>query len=294
MFRTVQPTVWAFDCEWVPDAEAGRRLLGLPPGLSERAVFEAMWKAAGATAKAPRPFLKTALCRVASIAVVERRVRPGRDGFGSGEVCVRLCSLPREGEHDEAEMLQAFFDGLARRRPQLVGFHSLGADLHVLVQRGVAQGLRAPGLCARPTQPWNGLDYFYPHGEGHVDLMRVLGGGGATCPSLHEMALVAGIPAKLGADGASVAELWLAGAGDALRRYNECDALTTYLLWLRTAHFAGCFSNEAYAEEEGRVERLLEAGAERGEAHLEAFLQRWRLLKTPYRPRLAGAVGGAP
>ncbi|MDX1531629.1 MAG: hypothetical protein R3362_08895, partial [Rhodothermales bacterium] len=122
MFRSVQPTVWAFDCEWVPDADAGRRLLGLPPETPEADVFEAMWAAArergGAAADAPRPYLKTALCRVASVAVVERRVH------ASGAVALHLCSLPRgeddpEGESMEAgdawserALLGAFFDGL--------------------------------------------------------------------------------------------------------------------------------------------------------------------------------------
>lgn len=277
MFRTVQPIVWAFDCEWVPDAEAGRRLLGLPPDLPDAETFEAMWAAAGATPERPRPYLKTALCRIASLAVVERRV------YAGGTVGLQLCSLPKQQEDDEARLLGSFFGGLARRRPQLVGYNSHAADLRALIQRGVILGLSAPGLCERPERPWDGPDYFYPHSEWHVDLMRVLGGRGAACPSLREMALLAGIPAKTVAggshvSGADVADLWLRGERDAIRRYNEVDAVATYLLWLRTAHFAGCFSAAAYAEEAGRVELLLERLAETGAEHLAAFLERWRCL----------------
>ncbi len=276
MFRTIQPVVWAFDCEWVPDAEAGRRLLGLDPDAPEREVFEAMWAAAGATAETPQPFLKTVACRVVSLALVERRVTQ------SGEVVVRLGSLPKEPHDTEADLLAAFFGAFARRRPQLVGFNSHGADLKILVQRGVVLGLAAPGFCARSERPWEGPDYFHPHSEWNVDLMRVLGGRGATCPSLHELALLSGIPSKRLGDrptsGAGVADLWLAGEREAIRRYNEVDALTTYLLWLRTSHFAGLLSAEAYAEEEGRVEVLLEQRAEAGAVHLGAFLERWRVL----------------
>ena len=288
MFRSIQPTVWAFDAEWVPDAVAGCRLLGLDPLLPEPDVFEAMWSAAGATPEAPRPFLKTAACRVVSIAVVERRYGP------SGEVHLRLCSLPRREDATEADVLTTFFAALARRRPQLVGFGSHGADLKILAQRGLVLGLAAPGFCRRPDRPWEGPDYFHPHNEWDIDLMRILGGRGAACPSLRELALLSGIPAKYvgeveglpeesafgdgSCSGDAVADLWLAGQYEAIRRYNECDALTTYLLWLRTAHFAGLFSATQYAEEEGRVEALLERHAEAGADHLAAFLSRWRLL----------------
>lgn len=274
MFRTIAPTVWAFDSEWVPDANAGRRLLDLAPGTPEPEVFEAMWNAAGATAENPRPFLKLAHCRLASVAVVERRVLP------SGEVVLNLCSLPREGEDAEAAILSAFFDGLDRRRPQLVGFNSHGADLKLLAQRGLILGLSAPGLCARADRPWEGPDYFHPHNDWNVDLMRAVGGRGAACPSLRDLALLCGIPAKLAGSspcsGQDVADHWLAGDREAIRRYNECDALTTYLLWLRTAYFAGLFTGAEYAEDEGRVEVLLERRVEAGADHLAAFLEHWR------------------
>ncbi|MEM1127913.1 MAG: hypothetical protein AAGI71_14765 [Bacteroidota bacterium] len=275
MFRSIQPTVWAFDCEWAPDAAAGRRLLDLPPDLPESDVFEAMWTAAGATADRPRPYLKTAWCRLVSIAVVERRV----DDLGN--VHVHLCSVPKTDEDSEQMLLNAFFGGLARRRPQLVGYNSQGADLKVLLQRGVIHGLAAPGLCERPARPWEGPDYFYPHSDWHIDLMRLLGGRGATCPTLADMAVLAGLPAKGEAGtgvsgGHDVADLWLRREVIAIRHYNEIDALLTYLLWLRTAHFGGHFSASDYACEEGYVERLLEQGSDAGAEHLQAFLERWR------------------
>ena len=49
MFKTVAKDVWAFDVEWVPDADAGRRQHQLPQDVEEAEVFEAMWKAGGAT-----------------------------------------------------------------------------------------------------------------------------------------------------------------------------------------------------------------------------------------------------
>lgn len=201
-------------------------------------------------------------------------------------MALNLHALPARPEGDEQRpdeqvMLRALFDALGRRRPQLVGFNSHDADLRLLAQRGIAHGLSAPGFCRRPPRPWDGPDYWYPQGEWNVDLMRVLGGRGTGCPSLFEMARVSGIPAKgldaHGCTGEDVADLWLAGRYSDIRRYNETDALTTYLLWLRTAHFAGLLTGEQRVGEEGMLEALLERRADAGEAHLASFLQRWRL-----------------
>ena len=41
MFKTVAKDVWAFDVEWVPDADAGRRLHQLPQDLEEAEVLDA-------------------------------------------------------------------------------------------------------------------------------------------------------------------------------------------------------------------------------------------------------------
>ena len=58
--------------------------------------------------------------------------------------------------------------------------------------------------------------------------------------------------------------------------YNECDALTTYLIWLRLAHFGGFFSSGEYADEQQRVRELLEReGESPGKEHLLGFMEEW-------------------
>jgi 3'-5' exonuclease len=270
VLRTVHDTVWAFDLEWVPDTAAGRALYGLPDGTDERAVCEAMWQAAGATPENPRPFVKTALCRLASAALVQRRV-------ADGEVRLALCSLPRPGDDpaDEATILRTLLDAVGTHRPQLVGFNSRSADFHLLVQRGVARGLHAPGLCRQAARPYDGVNYFYRYGDSHVDLMEILGGRGSSAVSLQELAVLVGLPAKPLTDGSSVADLWLDGRYDEIVAYNECDAMTTYLLWLRTAHFAGCFTAGEYAREQRLAGEMLRREVEGGKQHLDAYLSTW-------------------
>ena len=76
MIRDVKDRVWAFDCEWIPDPLSGRLLYEVPAAVtSPREIMEVMWERGGATEADPTPFLKTVLCRIVSIACVERRVK---------------------------------------------------------------------------------------------------------------------------------------------------------------------------------------------------------------------------
>jgi len=282
VIKAVKDRVWAFDIEWVPDPVAGRVLHGLPHA-SDREAMEALWRAGGASEQDPQPFLKTVLCRIVSIAAVERRAR------ASGDVSINLMSLPRDVESPharrEANVIGTFLEALGEHSPQLVGFNSLDSDVKILIQRGVALGVQATGFCARPEKPWEGVDYFARGSDFNIDLKDVLGGWGKSVPSLHEIATLSGIPGKMDVDGNQVARLWLEGRLDEIVRYNEYDALTTYLLWLRLAHFAGHFSAEDYATEQARVRELLEVRSQKPEgAHLARYLTEWDRLRIASRP----------
>lgn len=282
MFRSVPPHVWAFDLEWVPDLGSGRRAYNLAPNTPDAQVYEAMWAAAreaaakyggNHAAEDSHPYLKTMLCRVVSVAVMVRRVHE------DGRVSVSLWSRPDGAEPlPERELVGRFLRaiGEANPRPQLVGFNSREADVPILIQRGLAQGISAPGFSRRPEKPWEGYDYFNKNSEAHIDLKEIVGGGrGVAIPKLHEFACACGIPGKIDTSGDNVIDLWLAGDVRRIVEYNECDALTTYLLWLRAAHFAGHFSDEAHAAEVERVRELLRRRAADGQAHLARYLARW-------------------
>lgn len=272
MFKSVFDKVWAFDCEWVPDPAAGRTLYKLPAELPDRDVLAHMWQQAGASDDDPMPFLKTIVCRVVSIAAVTRQRR--RDG----SVQLHLLSLPRDvsdmAQTAEAQVIGTFLDAIGEHKPQLVGFNSINADLKILLQRAVVNGLSAAEFCRRPDKPWEGVDYF-ARGDAHVDIKDIVGGWGKATPSLHELAVLSGIPGKLDVDGNAVASLWLEGHLDRIVAYNECDALSTYLVWLRLAHLSGHFDQRSYAEEQKRVRILVESLITQGREHLQAYLTEW-------------------
>ncbi|MBF0174016.1 MAG: hypothetical protein HQL83_11290 [Magnetococcales bacterium] len=277
MFRSIKNLVWVFDAEWIPDPQAGRTLYGLASDLDDRSVMQEMWRRNGATEEDPTPYLKTVMCRLVSIAMVQRQSH--RDG----RVQLRLLTLPktevgRITDVGERNLVETFLGALGDRQPQLVGFNSLGADLRILVQRGIIHGLHLPNFARRPNKPWEGVDYFVKGGEWHVDLKdHAAPGWGPGTPSLHELAVLSGIPGKMETHGQDVPQLWLEGKLDAIIAYNEFDALTTYLIWLRMCHLIGLFDQTQYDEEQERVRALIREEAS-GKPHLLNYLSEWNRL----------------
>ena len=279
MFKTIKDEVWAYDAEWVPDANAGRVLYDLPAEMPEADVINEMWTRNGATEDSPRPFLKLVLCRVVSIAFVRRK----RNRLG--EVTLDLRSKPttpaKVEDCSEAAILTEFLFSVGKIRPQLVGFNSTGSDQPILVQRGIVQGIQAIGFCERPDKPWEGVDYFSRESEWNVDLMHAIGGWGKAQPSLNELARQSGIPCKIGGlDGSSTVDSWLEGDVDGIVQYNEHDALTTYLLWLRIAYFAGRLTEKQFQDEQKLLRKMIETRtASPGSEHLVEYLEEWDRLR---------------
>jgi predicted PolB exonuclease-like 3'-5' exonuclease len=276
MLKIVPQEVWAFDVEWVPDPESGRRVYGLPASLSDDEVRRHMWEKGGATEEDPQPYLKTVLCRVVSIASVIRR--QGKDG----SVSLKLHSLPVQDAPDatEADIIFRFLSALGKAKPQLVGYNSQSSDIIILMQRSLANSLCLPDFCRRPAKPWEGVDYFARGSDYNIDLKEEFGGWGKATPSLHELATVCRIPGKIGTDGQDVVDLWLKGDIGRIVQYNECDALTTYLVWLRAALMAGHLTADLFLREEAQLENMLREKAESPEnEHLKHYLEVWQALR---------------
>jgi 3'-5' exonuclease len=267
MFKSVGRQVCAFDLEWAPDPLSGRRLYGLAPGLSDADVFEVMWAKAGATAEKPRPHLKTALCRVVAVSAVIRTQQP------DGTVHLRLTTLPRQSHElmDEGDLISTFLGYLGEHHPQLVGFNSQTTDLPILLQRGLVTGIAAPEFCQRADQGW-GSGYLSRHSDAHIDLKGTLSGWGIATPTLHELTAAMGMPNPLGPEPVDVVAWWVKGDLLSIVQQSQYDALTTYLLWLRTARFAGLFSAAQLLEEEERFREMVGDRIAQGDHHLSPYL----------------------
>lgn len=265
--------IWFFDIEWTPDPQVGRRLYPELEYGSDREVIRKMWEEAGATEEFPRPFVKTALCRILSIAFLSRNVEDSKPSFS-------LNSLPKKSETTEAEIIENFLGYVGRREPQLVGFNSINCDMKILIQRALANEVASPEFAKRPEKPWLGRDYFSDHSEFHIDLMRCIGSGwGKDLPSLNEMAAICGFPGKIDVSGDQITELWLENKLPQIVAYNEFDVLTTYLLWLRLVKFNGHVSEKAYFEELDIFKNFLADESSR-RPHLRKFLDKWEEIES--------------
>ena len=279
MIRLKANEVWAFDAEWIPDPDAGRTLYDLSDDLSDLEVMKEMWARGGATAEQPRPYLKTLHCRVVSISAVLRKRKP------DSQHPLELRSLPGDVsdplQTTERSILSTFLGAIGARKPQIVGFNSLESDLRIFVQRSVVHGLHLPEFCERPAKKFDdGPDYFSKFNEYSLDIRNLLASWGQTNFPLNDLAKLSGVPGKFKNSGDDVAELWLAGKLADIVAYNEFDALTTYLVWLRVAQFAGLFSPEEFQREEQLVRDLIaRLSTEERYAHLKDYQLEWDRLR---------------
>ena len=283
MLKRITESVFSFDIEWIPDPKSAEILLNYPsssgPSDAAKDSFEALW----AEARKPddpedyQPYIKTILCRIVSICGILRDCPRG------GEPVLKLISLPTdpldEQKSDEKVLLTSFMKSVGRRKPQLVGYNSSQADIPIIIQRAIVNGLSGFGFSDRPAKPWEGVDYFDARNSDYnIDLADGLGQY-RDRPSLHQAASLSGIPGKIDVSGESVAQMWLDKQLSGILAYNEFDAFTTHLLWARMAHFSGLMSSRDYEREQELVRELLEAEIGRGKDHLSRFVKEWdRLL----------------
>lgn len=272
MIHSIPNEVWAFDCEWIPDVASGRILYNLPNECPTNEVLHTMWAEGGATEENPQPFLRLILCRVVSIATVIRRT------YKDGSVRLFLQTLPENPDdpekRKESYILRRFLqEGIMGKSPQLVGFNSRNADLRILEQRALVKGMTLPSFSNQlDAKPWD---------QTNIDLMDMFCGYGKTySATLNQLAVLSGIPGKLDVSGDDVCGLWYQGKYREICNYNNFDALTTYLLWLRAAYFSGCFTEEQYSEEQSRVRKLImdEIKKPNG-AYLQTYLDAWNDLQ---------------
>ncbi len=254
--------VLVFDIETIPDVDGGRRLYELE-GLSDEDVAKVMaHKRREQTGDSE--FLRHHLQRIVAISAVLRH----------GDT-LKVWSLG-EPQSSERELIQRFFDGIDKFSPTLVSWNGCNFDLPVLHYRALLHGVSAPRYWDTGDGDkefrWN--NYLSRYHARHTDLMDVLAGYAprATAP-LHEIAVLLGLPGKLGMDGSAVWGEYLAGNIVDIRNYCETDVLNTYLVYLRWELLRGNLDAQDYAHEQQRVRELL-AGDDK--PHFRAFLDAWR------------------
>ena len=253
----IKEPVLVFDIETVPDTDTGRRLLGLD-GMDDATVMQAM--AAQRLQTRSSDFQPAHLHRVVAISIALRR----HDEF-------RVLSLGGEAD-PEAELVRQFFGGIDKYRPVLVSWNGSGFDLPVLHYRALKHAIAAPRYWAMDGDAkWD--NYLGRYQFRHTDLMDVLAlYNGRNNAPLHEIAVLLGLPGKLGMDGSQVAGAWQAGQIAGIRAYCETDVLNTWLVYLRFLLMRGQLDAAGHQAEVERVRAFLQQS---GAAHWKEFLAAW-------------------
>jgi len=250
--------VLAFDIETIPDVAGIRRLHGLPADLPDREVAEVAFQIR--RTKTGSDFLPLQLHRVVVISCVLR-----------GDEGVRVFSL----EGQEAEIIQRFYEGIEKFVPQLVSWNGGGFDLPVLNYRGLIHGVSAPMFweTGDENRDFRYNNYVSRYHSRHTDLMDVLAMyQPRNNAPLDDVALLAGLPGKIGVGGAKVWETYLAGDVAAIRDYCEADSANTYLLYLRYQLLRGVFSKELYQKENRILKKYIQ---DQDKLHWREFLKLW-------------------
>lgn len=253
--------ILAFDIESIPDVDGGRRLYDLHD-LDDKEVSEIMFTKRRQQTESD--FLPVYLQRVTAISAVLR----------TGQQC-KVWSLGTP-ESSERELIERFFDGIERYTPTLVTWNGSGFDLPVLHHRALIHGITAgrywdSGDNDREFKWNNYLNRFHAR---HTDLMDVLAAYQARAfAPLDQVAVLCGLPGKMGMDGSKVWDAFQEGRIEDIRNYCETDALNTYLLYLRWLLIKGDLDDTRYQDECKLVRDSLAAEEK---AHFQEFLNAWQ------------------
>lgn len=252
--------IFVFDIETVPDVHSAKKLLDLE-GLTDSEIAQAMF--VKARTDSGKEFIRHHLQKIVAISVVFRN-----------DNVFKVWSLG-EDQSSEAELIERFFNGIDKFRPNLVSWNGSGFDLPVLHYRALLHGVVAPTYWEAGESDnnfkWN--NYLNRYHTRHLDLMDVLAAyQGKACASLQDIAVMLGLPGKMGMSGDKVWDTYCQGAHQAIRDYCEIDVLNTYLIYLRFELMRGKLNKEEYAAECDLVASTLK---DSNQPHLIEFLTNW-------------------
>jgi predicted PolB exonuclease-like 3'-5' exonuclease len=249
-----------FDIETVPDVELGRRALGLE-GIEDERVAQILFQRRRELTGGE--FLSLEQQRIVAISVVL-----------SSRDTLKVWSLGEESS-SEKELIERFFDGIDRYTPDLVSWNGAGFDLPVLHYRALKYGIAAPRYweVGDEDQAFRWNNYLNRFHWRHLDLMDVLSGyQGRARAGLESVALLLGLPGKLGMGGDQVWDRYQAGELKVIRDYCETDVINTYLVYLRFELIRGKLAQQQY---EAEVERMRQYLTSENKPHFNAYLEAW-------------------
>jgi predicted PolB exonuclease-like 3'-5' exonuclease len=256
--------VLVFDIECIPDIAGLRQLRSDPDGMTDQWVYSAWCEERQKEGKSD--FMPLHLQRVLVISCVFRNAEG-----------LRVHSFVDRDNASEGKVVQAFFNAVEKRVPQLVSWNGGGFDLPVLHYRGLRHGVTAGKYwdMGEDDREFKFNSYIGRYHMRHLDLMDLLAlYQPKNNAPLDAMAKLCGFPGKLGMDGSQVYSAFQEGKTEDIRRYCETDVMNTYLLYCRFQKMRGGFTEAEYEQEIAFVKQTLGDLAP-SEAHWQEYLAAW-------------------
>ncbi|MCP4078046.1 MAG: 3'-5' exonuclease [Gammaproteobacteria bacterium] len=252
--------VFVFSIQTIPDIDGARRLFDLH-GLSDEDVARAVFHKR--RQQANTELLRHHLHKIVAISAV--LVNDGN---------FKVWSLG-DKQSTELDLLQRFYAGIDRYSPILVSWGGSSFDLPVTHYRSLLYPVKSAGYwgTGEADEKFRQNNYLSRCHSQHSDLKDVLSSyQQASSINLDEIATLCGFPGKMTLDDSKVWETWLAGDIEAIRNYNECDVLNTYLVYLNWQRNRAAIDQQQYLKLCQRVrEQLLNLPAD----HLNEFEKNW-------------------
>ncbi len=252
--------ILTFDIETIPDTESGRRLYDFSGSDTE--VAEAMF-AARREKTGGSDFLPLHLQRIVAISAVLKTSKT-----------LKVWSLGSV-DSPESEIIERFFAGIEKFTPTLVSWNGSGFDLPVLHYRSLLHGVVAQKYWEHGDEDnafkWN--NYLNRFHYRHTDVMDVLACYQSRANAkLDDIAVMLGLPGKMGMSGGKVWENFMAGEIEGIRNYCETDVLNTHLVYQRLCLIQGAISQSEY---EQYNQEILDFLLDSDQPHFLEFAEKW-------------------
>ena len=258
--------ILVFDIETIPDIASGKKLYALEDNLEPAAIAELMFSQRRQESSMQPALLRLHLQRIAAISCL----------YHDSEE-LKLWSLGTVNT-SEKELISEFFTLIERHTPKLVSWNGSGFDLPVLHYRALLHGVSCPRYWENGDEEqsfrWN--NYLSRYHERHTDVMDILAGyNPRNNAPLDQIALMLGLPGKMGMSGSQVWQQWLAGKQEDVRNYCETDVLNTWLVYLHFEKMRGRMNANRQQHLLEKTQQLLQHGAGQY-PHWQQFLQAWQ------------------
>jgi predicted PolB exonuclease-like 3'-5' exonuclease len=252
--------IFTFDIETIPDIASGRKLNHLQD-LNDQAVADFMINKR--REENGSDFLPLYLHQIVAISAVLKTPQT-----------LNVWSIGDETS-SEKEIIERFFSGIDKYSPILVSWNGYGFDLPVLHYRTLLHGVPAHRYFETgdedPNFKWN--NYINRYHYRHTDIMDILAGYQAHAKAkLDEIAVMLGLPGKMGMSGSQVWESYLNNDIAGIRNYCETDVLNTYLIYQRFRLIQGKSTPSEY---EAICQETKDFLKNSNKVHLLEFLEKW-------------------